>query len=463
VTRPASPAEVAGPPVRAGPAASGWLASVDRPLVPGLIAVAGALCFVAARLWLAAGGNITEFVQAARPYARRGQVPPGLTVFPGTGYDGQFYYRLALDPADLHRTAFGITMDAPYRLQRIGYPALAWLASLGQHAWVPAALVAVNVLALGAVGLIGGMLAGDCGRPALWGLLFAGYFGFFIALGCDLTEPVAAACLLGGILAGRRGRPVLAGLAFGYGALTRETVLIVPLALGAARLIALARRRARPGAADLAWCLPLAMFAAWQLVLRAATGEFVLAAGLGSNAGGGVPFGGFAAAVRLNLGLLATGTGAACIWFAEVATLLAVTAAAVAWLRRTTALPYERAAFVAFTVGLGALSASIWAGHADLRSVDEVYEFAVLILLGARRTAQPSRLGEGSGAARHRRLLAGLAVCAGLTAVVAATHQALYIPAAVAARSAGHAARAAGPRPQPGGASWCLRTTRLVD
>src|SRR6202008_2110594 len=118
--------------------------------------------------------NVTEFVQRARPYARRGQVPRGLAVFPGTGYDGQFYYRLALGPADLHRTAFGITMDAPYRLQRIGYPALGWLAALGRHAWVPAALVAVNVLALGAIGLAGGMLARDCGRHALWGLLFAG-------------------------------------------------------------------------------------------------------------------------------------------------------------------------------------------------------------------------------------------------------------------------------------------------
>ena len=107
-------------------------------------------------------------------------------------------------------------MDLPFRLQRIGYPALAWLASFGQHAWTPVALVVVNVLALGAIGLVGGTLARDGGRPALWGLLLAGYFGFFISLGCDLTEPVAAACLLGGILAYRRGRPAVAGLLFGW-------------------------------------------------------------------------------------------------------------------------------------------------------------------------------------------------------------------------------------------------------
>jgi hypothetical protein len=415
----------------------------DRPLVAGLIALAGAVCFVLARLFLAVGGNITEFVQAARPYSRPGQVPRGLMVFPGTGYDGQFYYRLALDPANLHRTAFGITMDAPYRLQRIGYPALAWLASLGRAAWVPAALAAVNVLALAAIGLIGGMLARDAGRHALWGLLLAGYFGFFISAGCDLAEPVAAACLLCGILGYRRGRPVLAGLAFGYGALTRETVLIAPLALAAARLIELWRGRARPGPGDLAWCLPLAVFAAWQVVLWAATGEFVLAASVGGNSSGGVPFGAFAVAVRMNLGLLTTGTGAAYIWFAEVATLVAFAVAALAALRRAAVPPYERAAFVAYLAVLGALSADIWAGHADLRSIDEVYLLAVLILLASRPAKTPSRSRGVPAEVRHRRLLRALVLCAGLAAVVAATHQALYVPAAVA----GHVARASGPLP----------------
>ena len=256
-----------GPPpgtLQAGPAprATGMpqagralLARADRPAAAWPIAVAAWASFALLRLGLAAGGNITRFVRAARPYVHHNGVPPGLFVFPGNGYDGQFYYRLALDPADLHRTAFGITMDAPFRVQRIGYPALAWLVSSGHHAWVPAALVAVNVLALGAVALAGGMLARDAGRHALWGLLLAGDFGFAMSVGNDLTEPVAAACLLGGILACRRGRPVLAGIAFGYGALTRETVLIVPLALGLTRVLSWARRSARPGLADLAWGL----------------------------------------------------------------------------------------------------------------------------------------------------------------------------------------------------------------
>ena len=406
-TAPPGPARLASPP-RAGRAV------LDRPLAAGLVALSGAAVFVLLRLGLAAGRNITEFVRAAAPFSHSGLVPPGLAVFGSNGYDGQFYYRLALDPADLHRTAFGITLDTPFRLLRIGYPALAWALSLGQHAWVPAALVAVNVLAVGAIGLAGGLLAARSGRHACWGLLLAGYFGFFMSLGNDLTEPVAAACLLGGVLAVRRGRPLTAGLLFGYAALTRETAIVVPLALALARLMEAVRGRARPGRADLAWILPMALFTAWQLVLRAATGTFVLLTSADSNASSGVPFSALAGALRMNLGLLwSPPVGAAYIWFLEVATLAAFVAAALAAFHSATGPAYERVAFLAFLLELGLLAPDIWSGHADLRSLDELYLFAVLLVLGPGRRPGP-----------RPRLLAGSAA---LAAGVAAAHQALHL------------------------------------
>jgi hypothetical protein len=202
---------------------------------------------------------------------------------------------------------------------------------------------------------------------------------------------------------------VLAGLLFAYGALSRQTVMIVPLAIGLTRLVTAVRRPARPGAGDLAWCLPVIAFGGWQLILRAATGTFILLNGFGSNSSAGLPFGGFIDAVRLNLSLLPA-TGAAYIWFLEVATLLAFVVTALASLRSAAVPGYERVAFVTFIIELGVLSASIWTGHADLRSVDEFYLFAVLILLGA-----------------GRRRLVPLALCAGLALMVAAVHQALYL------------------------------------
>jgi hypothetical protein len=387
-----------------------WDRWTDRPLVVGLIALTWGLCFVLARLLLAADGNITKFVRAAAPYTHRDRVPTGLFVFPSDGYDGQFYYRLALDPANLHRSAFGITMDLPFRVQRIGYPALAWLVSLGQHGWLPVALVAVNVLALAAIGLVGAMIARDADRHALCGLLLAGYFGFCISIGCDLTEPLAAACLLGGVLAYRRQHPALAGLLFAYGSLTRETVMLVPLAIGLTRLIGACRGKARPARIDLAWCLPTIVFGTWQVILQTVTGTFILATSVGSNSGGGLPFSGITDALLANLGLLWPPTGAAYIWFLELATLAAFVLLAFASMRTAAVPGYEPVAFVAFSIELGVLSPDIWIGHADLRSIDEVYLFAVLILLGS-----------------ARRRLGKLALAAGLVLAVAAVHQALYL------------------------------------
>jgi hypothetical protein len=391
-------------------ARASFLKLVDRPVITALISVAGYICFVVFRWWVAANGDITRFVRAELPFAQPARVPAGLHVFGSNGYDGQFYYRLALGPADLQRTAFGITLDHAYRLQRIGYPALAWLFSAGHHQLVPIALVAVNVLALAVIGLLGGMLAVESGRHPIWGLLLAGYFGFLKSVGNDLAEPVAAACLLGGVLAYRRRRPAVAGLLFAYGALTRETVMIVPLAILLVRLADSIRGEFRLGAVDLTWCLPVLAFTGWQLVLRATTGTWVALSGAGDNANGGLPFAQLGEAIRKNVGLLGTPTHGAYIWFAEVATLLVFVVAALLSLRRTTVPWYERVAFVGFIIELGILSNDIWTGHADLRSIDEGYLFAVLILLRTR----PRRLWP-------------MASCVAVTVAFAAMYDVVYL------------------------------------
>ena len=153
-------------------------------------------------------------------------------------------------------------------------------------------------------------------------------------------------------------------------------------------------------------------------MLGVATGRFVLLASASGNSSPGLPFSQFTGAIRMNLGLLWPPTGAACIWFLEVATLAAFAAAALASrhgtsrhgasqhgaARPTTATGprYEQLAFGMYLVELGGLSADIWSGHADLRSIDEVYLLAALILLGSGR-----RLGWLSAAAGLALLVAG--------------------------------------------------------
>ena len=127
--------------------------------MPGVIAFLGWLGFALARWQIWAKGHLSLFIMAGHVYTHRSQLPRGLLLVPSDGYDGQFYYRLALDPANWSKTAFGITMDQSYRYTRIGYPVLAWLLSLGQHQLVPVVLVAINLLAVAAMAALGGMFA----------------------------------------------------------------------------------------------------------------------------------------------------------------------------------------------------------------------------------------------------------------------------------------------------------------
>jgi hypothetical protein len=86
-----------------------------------------------------------------------------------------------------------------------------------------------------------------------------------------------------------------------------------------------------------------------------------------------------------------------------MATLAAFAGTALATLRGSRAPAYERAAFVVFIIGLGFLSADIWTGHADLRSIDECYLFAVLVPLGSsRRLAVLAAGARPAGRSRRR-------------------------------------------------------------
>ncbi len=138
-----------GPPGKTGPWPSGSLASrTDRPVVAGLVTLLAALAFTVARWQAWAGGSISRFILVGRHFATSAQLPQGMPLAPTSGYDGQFFYRLALNPLNFHQTAYGITMDQPYRYMRIGYPVLTWLASIGQTFLVPVMLVAVNITAI---------------------------------------------------------------------------------------------------------------------------------------------------------------------------------------------------------------------------------------------------------------------------------------------------------------------------
>ncbi|MBL7502711.1 hypothetical protein I6A84_14625 [Frankia sp. CNm7] len=253
-------------------------------LLPCVVMFGLALAVVVGRLLAIGDSDITRFAVVGSTYVDTQKPPPGLHVFPGDGYDGQFAYRLGLAPYDLRTHARGIVIDSPLRAQRIGYPTIAWLLAAGQARWVPVALVAANVLALAALGLLGGMVARDAGRHPLWGVLLAGFPGFLFSLGRDLTEIVAAAFAVAGFLAWRRKRPVLAGACLTVAVLSRETALLAAVGIAAAHLAEVRTRRTASRAADAsAWLLPVIGFGLWQAVVAAETGALPVRTGSGDN------------------------------------------------------------------------------------------------------------------------------------------------------------------------------------
>lgn len=352
----------------------------DSALFTVAVAAVAGTAYVLARLFIVAKGDLSRFVMAGRDFVNPSAAPAGLHVFPGSGYDGQFYYRLALDPANLHKAAFGITLDAGFRIQRIGMSALAWLASAGRHDVLPEALVAVNLAALVVLAGLGAVIARDAGRHAAWGLFLAGYWGFLFSIGRDLPEVVASCFLVGGLVALRRNHPILAGLVFGCAVLTLETTLDVVIAVALVSVVQILRRARRPGARDLAWVVPVLAFVGWQLTGRAVTGTLPMRADTGNNLG--TPVVAVVGAVVHYLARIST--GGSLLWLGELVVLAVVTLFAAWSLLGSRVLVWEKTAWVVAVLVAISLSRGIWYGRADFRGFEDLYLLSSIVLIGSR-------------------------------------------------------------------------------
>jgi hypothetical protein len=207
-----------------------------------------------------------------------------------------------LAPLRFQQTAFGITLDnAPWRMQRILYPALAWGASFGRAAWLPAAMFLVNLLGLAAVAMFAVLLTARLRLPALTPLAIMVWPGFIIALTRDTTEIVAAAFLLGALDSYFAKRLLAFGVLGALATLTRETSILV---LGGILCFELLRA-IRDATAASCWrrvaiCgLALVPFLVWREMLRLFWGDSFQDAALAANMGW--PFAGAATMLRDSL------------------------------------------------------------------------------------------------------------------------------------------------------------------
>jgi len=214
------------------------------------------------------------------------------------GYDGQFTYTIATDPAG------GVPfMDVPaYRYQRILYPMLARVIGLGQADSIAWALILVNLIALMAGTAILEALLAAAHSSRWYALAYSLFAGIMMPLRLDLTETLAYALALGGVLAATRSHCRISGVLLALAALTKETTLIFAAGVVVSGIAAGWKNRrlssslhdgqlpetppTRIRCAIGIGLIAVVPFGVWQLLLWSRFGQF----GLGSGGALGTPF-----------------------------------------------------------------------------------------------------------------------------------------------------------------------------
>jgi hypothetical protein len=248
--------------------------------VAGVVAITALLYAIAIGARLANhGGDPTFFVAAGHAFYQPSLASPKLAVSTTSGYDGQFYYRLALDPFSHRRVEYGITIDnGAYRQQRILYPILAHILALGVVALVPWSMILVNYLAVCWLAFNGARYAGLFSTPPIYGLVIPFFPGVLLALDRDLPDPLAISLMVWALYLLHTRRIVFAACILALAILARETVIV----LAAALLIHSswrARRRQSAWTESLPLLIPIVTYAAWQIWLLARRGTLGSAGG----------------------------------------------------------------------------------------------------------------------------------------------------------------------------------------
>jgi hypothetical protein len=209
-----------------------------------LLSAVGALAIYIAAIMpalLRHGFDPSIFVVAGDQHVDAAQLPSPIYVRPNSdGYDGQFYYRLALAPFDLRQPFDGIKVDAPaYRMQRMVYPVLAWAISLGQPRLVPSALLLINLAGIAVIALFAARLKLCLELPELVPFAIVLWPGFVVTLTHDTTEILSTAFLVAALDRYFAGRLVAFAVLGAVATLTRETSA---LALGGLFIFELLQR-----------------------------------------------------------------------------------------------------------------------------------------------------------------------------------------------------------------------------
>jgi hypothetical protein len=196
--------------------------------------VAAVVALVYAALIVPRLGAVNNFAHIGHQFLTQSKtssvIKPSLGSQSKIGFDGQFYYFIALDPE--HARDY---VDGPsYRYSRIGYPMLARALSGGNSEAIPYLMIFINVAAIVAGTLAVAIWLKRRGTSPWFALLYGFFPGLIFSVFRDLTEPLGFALAAWGMVVfdRRSWRRLLASAGlFAYALLTRETVALFPAIL----------------------------------------------------------------------------------------------------------------------------------------------------------------------------------------------------------------------------------------
>jgi hypothetical protein len=254
-----------------------------RVVVPVLVVAVALAGLIATRLETY-GGHVSGFVDFGQRYVGQTRPQPGSLVYSHGGYDGQFFYLQAHDPLLLHDNTVAAMRAArqAFRMQRMAYPALAFLLAGGSSAGIPFALLAVNVLVLLALAGFFAAYAIRRGWSVLWVIVLVLMPGLLMPVVRDLSDTLATGCVLAGVLLAQSGRRWPAAAALTLAVLTRESSIAIVLALAVELGIRAWRARSEPGGWRLVlrggwpiFAVPAVAFGVWQAYVALRYGGLV--------------------------------------------------------------------------------------------------------------------------------------------------------------------------------------------
>lgn len=217
--------------------------------------------------------NPTGFVLFGSYFEPVTHPPAGAVINSKYGYDGQFFYLQAKDPLLLHDAtiaAFRLS-GQPFRMQRVAYPALAYLVAGGRKSAIPWAMLGVNVAVVLLITLGFAVYALRRGWGGWWALAIGLLPGLLVGTLRDLSDPLACAAVVGGLMLWQRRHRWWAAVLLAVAALAREPMILAVVGVAADAGLRAWQARGHRGEgwrilrqAGPAVLVPVAVFVIWQ-------------------------------------------------------------------------------------------------------------------------------------------------------------------------------------------------------